>query len=275
MELPNLGQQCTKSDCKQLDFLPFECANCSLIFCKQHFGPESHDCEKRPNNTVTVKKRNEDVYMCSVDGCSKTELAPIRCSRCEVQVCLTHRAEQDHACSKYAPPKDRMVKTREVVDCITKKNAAAAEAAPPQAKLHRNPKAQRMAAKVQLMRLKQKSNGDQSLPPEERIYLRVILPKGGKTPSAGAFVSRRWSMGRVIDAMASSSGVQNRNNVAGTKKLRLFRLQDGHNLSLELEKQLSQLVEGEQLFNGDSVVLEYVDEDLVARDLDPKEYAAT
>ena len=272
MELPHLGKHCFVSDCGQLDFLPFECTHCSLTFCKEHFGLESHDCEKKPNNTVTVKRRNEDVYMCTVAGCSKTELAPIRCSRCEVQVCLSHRAEQDHACSKFELPKERMVKTREVVESIVKKNDVEADS---KTKLHRNPKAQRMAAKVQLMKLKQKSKGDQSLPSEERIYFRVILPKDGKTaPAAGAFVSRKWSMGRVIDALASSCGVQNRNNVAGTKKLRLFRFQDGHNLSLELERPLVQLVEGEQVFNGDSVVLEYMDEELVSGDINPREYTA-
>ena len=272
MELPDLGKHCFVSHCKQLDFLPFECIHCLMTFCKDHFGLESHDCEKKPNNTVTEKRRNEDVYMCSVDGCRKTELAPIRCSRCDVQVCLAHRAEQDHACSKFELPKERMVKTREVVESIAKKNDGEAVS---KTKLHRNPKAQRMAAKVQLMKLKQKSKGEQSLPQEERIYLRVILPRESKTsPAVGAFVSRKWSMGRVIDALASSCGVQNRNNVAGTKKLRVFRFQDGHNLSLELEKPMEQLVEGEQVFNGDSVVLEYMDEERVSEDINPKEYTA-
>ena len=274
MELPDLGKHCFVSDCKQLDFLPFECTYCSMTFCKEHFGLESHGCEKKPNNTVTEKRRNEDVYMCSVNGCCKTELAPIRCSRCDVQVCLSHRAEQDHACSKFELPKERMVKTREVVETIAKKNEEGREAASNKAKLHRNPKAQRMAAKVQLMKLKQKSKGDQSLPAEERIYFRVILPKGGKGgPPVGAFVSRKWSMGRVIDALASSCGVQNRNNVTGAKKLRVFRFQDGHNLCTELEKPIEQFVEGEQVFNGDSVVLEYMDEELVSEDINPKEYA--
>ena len=273
MELPSLGQHCFVSECRQLDFLPFVCAYCAMTFCKEHFGLESHDCEKRPDNTVTEKRRNEDVYMCSVDGCRKTELAPIRCSRCGVQICLSHRAEQDHACSEYEPPKERMVKTREVVESIAMRNDAGA---PSKTKLHRNPKAQRMAAKVQLMKLKQRSKGDQSLPAEERIYLRVIPPKkGGKAaaPPVGAFVSRKWSMGRVIDALASSCGVENRNNVAGSKKLRLFRFQDGQNLCLELEKAIERFVEGEQVFNGDSVVLEYKDEELVSEDINPKEYS--
>jgi hypothetical protein len=87
-ELPSLGKHCSSPDCNQLDFLPLDCAHCKEIFCKEHFPANAHGCTKIPNNTVTVKKKNTDVYSCSVPGCVMTELAPITCSRCQMQVLL-------------------------------------------------------------------------------------------------------------------------------------------------------------------------------------------
>lgn len=45
MEFPELGQRCSLQDCKQLDFLPFTCANCQQVFCKNHYITSAHDCK--------------------------------------------------------------------------------------------------------------------------------------------------------------------------------------------------------------------------------------
>lgn len=45
MEFPNLGQQCSWRECKQLDFLPVTCDNCRQIFCKEHYLTSAHDCK--------------------------------------------------------------------------------------------------------------------------------------------------------------------------------------------------------------------------------------
>ena len=66
-----------------------------------------------------------------------------------------------------------MQKTKELVDdIVAKQKVKEAEKAP---KVLRNAKAQRMAAKVQLMKLKMKSDGTLQLPQEERIYFKVEL----------------------------------------------------------------------------------------------------
>ena len=116
-----------------------------------------------------------------------------------------------------------------------------------------------MAAKVQLMKLKMRAKGVQSLPQDERVYLKVLLPREShKGQSSEVFVSKLWSMGRVVDAVAELSKVPNKNNVSGAAKLRLFRFQDGLHLTEDFEKTVAAFVEAEELFNGDSVILEYV-----------------
>jgi len=52
----------------------------------------------------------------------------------------------------------------------------------------RSVKAQKTAAKVQLMKLKMKSKGDSGLPQEERVYLLVTLPKTLQKQPQGAWV---------------------------------------------------------------------------------------
>ena len=67
-------------------------------------------------------------------------------------------------------------------------------------------------------------------------------------------------MGRVVDSLASHLGVDNRNNVAGADKLLLFRIGDGVSLCGDMSESVECLLQREELFNGDSVVLDYVAE---------------
>ena len=67
-----------------------------------------------------------------------------------------------------------MQKTKELVNDIVAQQKAKEAEKPP--KVPRNAKAQKMAAKVQLMKLKMKSNGTLQLPQEERIYFKVANP---------------------------------------------------------------------------------------------------
>ena len=67
-------------------------------------------------------------------------------------------------------------------------------------------------------------------------------------------------MGRVVDSLAAHLGVDNRNNVAGADKLLIFRIGDGVSLCGDMSESLESLLQREEMFNGDSVVLEYVGE---------------
>ena len=54
-------------------------------------------------------------YFCSVAGCKKSELAPVQCNFCSVQICLSHRHQQDHHCPQYSPPEKTMTATKAVI----------------------------------------------------------------------------------------------------------------------------------------------------------------
>ena len=84
---------------------------------------------------------------------------------------LFGRHQQDHDCPKLVLPQKSMTATKAVVDEIL----SSAPAPPKTEKKVRSVKAQKTAAKVQLMKLKMKSIGDKSLPQEERIYFLVSI----------------------------------------------------------------------------------------------------
>jgi len=147
-----------------------------------------------------------------------------------------------------------MSATRTLVQNIVNKSPAPL---PGKKKKKMSKAAQKTAAKVQLMKLKQKSVGMAGIPQTERVHFLVESPSG---KSVGCWVSRTWSMGRVVDSVADSTGTENRNNMAGEKRLKIFRTSDGKGLCGKMEKRLEELVTHEEVFDGDSLLLQYVEE---------------
>lgn len=135
MEFPELGNNCSKSSCKMLDFLPVKCDACRQIFCKDHFQYQNHGCTEALskdcqvpvcplcNSPVPSKrgdlpdvavsshidrdcqsdpaqaKRKAYVNRCSLKGCKQKELIPLKCTYCSLNHCLKHRFPDDHNCA--------------------------------------------------------------------------------------------------------------------------------------------------------------------------------
>ena len=140
-----------------------------------------------------------------------------------------------------------MTQTAALVQQIQQKNA---EKKP----IRQGVKSDKLAAKVQLMKLKQHSKGLAELPAEERIYFLVALPSGKKEESV--FVSKLWSVGKCIDSIASSFQVANHNNISNKPQLNLFSSR-GDCFSDKKDVTIKELVESEVIFNGQSVTLKY------------------
>lgn len=247
MEFPSLGQRCHMADCQQLDFLPISCAHCNLVFCREHFQPFVHSCPHEPTAQKNVGESASEVYMCSLPNCSLKELIQMPCTHCMLHFCLQHRHQVDHQCTKLEAPKETMVQTAELVKQIQMKHSGK--------KSSQGAKSEKLAAKVQLMKLKQNSVGEKQLPADERVYFSVQTP----TQVASVFVSKLWSLGKCIDFIASATGISNFNNVAGKPHLNLFTA-SGDLLSERKDALLSELFDKEMVFNGQSVVLKYVDQ---------------
>uniref|UniRef100_A0A023FGY2 AN1-type domain-containing protein n=1 Tax=Amblyomma cajennense TaxID=34607 RepID=A0A023FGY2_AMBCJ len=135
MEFPELGQHCSESSCKRLDFLPVKCDACGKIYCKDHFQYRHHGCTVGISKDVQVPvcplcncpvpsrrgdlpdvavsshidrecqsdpaqaKRKAYVNRCSVKGCKQKELIPVNCRHCSLNHCLKHRYPDEHNCT--------------------------------------------------------------------------------------------------------------------------------------------------------------------------------
>ncbi|XP_055959014.1 AN1-type zinc finger protein 2A [Patella vulgata] len=137
MELPHLGEHCSDSSCKRLDFLPMTCDACQKTFCGDHVTYSSHNCTEsykkdnqvpacplcsapipvKPGETPDIvvgrhidtdcqsdpAKEKRQVYTnkCSAKGCKNKELIPVICEKCRKNFCLRHRHELDHSCKGF------------------------------------------------------------------------------------------------------------------------------------------------------------------------------
>jgi len=138
LEFESIGAHCDLSECKQHDFLPFKCSSCGGTFCLDHRTFDAHGCKKGNikdaqaifcplcNQNVPVKPGEDPNHQldehiekgcpppskarvngCSVKGCKKKELMPIKCAKCRQNYCLRHRLEMDHNCTGAPPPKSK------------------------------------------------------------------------------------------------------------------------------------------------------------------------
>lgn len=92
MEFPQLGENCAVADCKQIDFLPFVCSHCSVVFCKNHFQAFSHNCpkcvDKYVENPAESTLKN---FKCSQESCEESSPVEIACVECKKHYCVGHR----------------------------------------------------------------------------------------------------------------------------------------------------------------------------------------
>lgn len=123
------------------------------------------------------------------------------------------------------------------------------------------PEKRRMAQQIRLMKLKGKALGDNKIPTNDRVYFSVHQPmKNNHTfPAVPLFTSKTWTVGRTIDLFAVRLKIENRNDKSNTPKLRLFKLEDGNHLSNQMDCVIGCMVNDGLVFNGDSLILHYVD----------------
>ncbi|XP_074243054.1 AN1-type zinc finger protein 1 isoform X4 [Saimiri boliviensis] len=215
----DIGQRCQVEHCRQRDFLPFICGDCSGIFCLEHRSRESHGCPEVTAINERPKTDQHTSYPCSFKDCAERELVAVICPYCEKNFCLRHRHQSDHECEKLEIPKPRMAATQKLVkDIIDSKTEETAS------KRRKGAKNSKTAAKVALMKLKMHADGDKSLPQTERIYFQVFLPKGSKEKSKPMFFCHRWSIGKAIDFAASLASLKNDNNKLTAKRQALAML---------------------------------------------------
>jgi hypothetical protein len=118
-----------------------------------------------------------------------------------------------------------------------------------------------MAQQIRLMKLKGKALGDNKIPINDRVYFTIHSPMKDNNAISVVplFTSKTWTVGRTIDLFAVRLKIENRNDKSNTPKLRLFKLEDGEHLSNQMDRVIGRMVTDGLLFNGDSLILHYVD----------------
>ena len=253
-ELPHLGKHCSHVECKRLDFLSIGCTGCAQAFCKDHFAFDNHNCSRQFLKEAPKKElcsdNSERSFRCSLPDCSNSELTPVTCPFCEANFCLQHRHQPDHNCKNLETKPDRMQQTKQHVQDILNKPNNDHKAST------KGRKSKAMAAKVALMKIKQKAVGDKGLPDSERVYMNIIVPAKYKSLIKPVFVSKQWSVGKSIDDIASRLKLENRNNDTTAEKLKLLDPETKD--AFLFERVVSELLSEESLFNGGTLLLEYM-----------------
>nr|XP_022902171.1 AN1-type zinc finger protein 1-like [Onthophagus taurus] len=256
MEFPSVGKQCDSSDCKQLDFLPLTC-KCGHRFCPEHFKIHLETCETNVSNVVDELTRIKDVYQCSQIGCNKTSLVKFFCEKCNKNFCIEHRhiecsydlGKAEEFRNKNEEVKKQFENAKILVNKQIDENIA-------KAKLKG-----KNTQKIQLMRLKGKAVGLNSIPSVDRVYFNITHPKITPEKTTAIFVSKTWTLGRVIDAIADEIKITNKNNQANVLKLRLFKKETGETVSSIMSKKLEDLLKADEIVDGEELLIEYVSED--------------
>ncbi|KAI9330437.1 hypothetical protein BDR26DRAFT_871551 [Obelidium mucronatum] len=140
MELYQVGKQCARPDCKQLDYLPYHCQLCASDYCAEHKDFKDHlgcsppssatpskcpECHQPVNGTSIYRSEAENdeiVQMhiqngcltlqqearikkqakrCAAQGCRKDYL--VGCNGCKGMYCVAHRVRETHGCGTGIP----------------------------------------------------------------------------------------------------------------------------------------------------------------------------
>ncbi|XP_026488179.2 AN1-type zinc finger protein 1-like [Vanessa tameamea] len=291
MEFPSLGEHCQNSTCNQVDFLPLQC-KCGMVFCRVHFTEHcvSGDCELAPKPRDINLQSDDQIYRCSESGCRKGNLHEMLCNKCHKHYCIEHRfhpscpeIDDETMAAKIeqfeAPRRQFQEANKHLQDKITENIRKALQSS---AKV-------KTASKIHLMRIKQKALGPKSVSTADRVYFAIKKPANYQAKNVKiisdidnimqiesvtldpdlkdtvpVFISTKWSLGRAIDSICDSCNIKNENNKMGDTKLRLFRQLDGYCISpLKMDVNISELLSTEVLLEGDKLVIEYIDSDVI------------
>ncbi|XP_012270577.1 AN1-type zinc finger protein 1 [Orussus abietinus] len=264
MEFPEVGTHCGFVTCGCLDFLPFTCSFCKVVFCKEHIQPAQHSCSSchdnvTPSSSTLLLSVNEKPlnYLCGFPSCRETSSIEMQCEKCHSHFCISHRYHQCYEINpdarlkelrKWQVPKEEYAKAKAIVDReIT----------------NRLKKSKNMATanKVQLMRIKGKATGNSKIPTSDRRYflayppINGLIPKNVERPKA-VFVDIHWTLGRTVDFLVKSLKLHNIES-SNTEKLQIFHHNTGHPVCERLDVTLVELFENNDLIDGETIILEY------------------
>ncbi|CAG8500238.1 1496_t:CDS:2 [Ambispora leptoticha] len=182
------------------------------------------------------------------------------CDGCGEMFCLKHRYPASHQCSSLNVASEAKAKRRAKAEEIKAQYLRASKAAVVNSKskttstksslvnLTTNPineKPKKKSSKiVEVMKLKAKAQGDQSIPHDSRVYLYVHFPRDSNVSTKPLFFNKNWTIGKVLDRIAIAGKISNTNNrltFGDPNFLLLYNKETGQ--LLEMDKKLGDLIE--------------------------------
>lgn len=267
--------KCGVQGCATVDFLPFVCDGCQGRYCVEHRRCEQHSCARPvsvdrvklscplclqlvpcppgsdPNaavdshisrgcqTTAAAAGAGASAFArgaaaCALAGCRESRggaaAVAVPCGRCRKTFCLKHRLERDHNCSALASSVATAAAAKSEEDWLKSFGSQSA-------KFKNAPGS---------------AVGDAKIPESDRFLLAVNFPQALQRPPMYAFVSSKWSAGKVLDSLCTLGKVPNQNNEAGCEqKLRLFTLKGRKLENMQVIGSCADLP------SGSTVILEY------------------
>ncbi|TPX48318.1 hypothetical protein SeMB42_g03043 [Synchytrium endobioticum] len=261
--LMEIGVQCSKPSCQQLDFLPFGCSACGLIYCLDHRFHEAHNCSKWSANVDKVqvvcsgcgkmladesnslsddelRKKHSDSacrdYVsrlktrktaCGYRGCTSMQesVFAVACPKCRDMFCLKHRHPSTHDCRGIvAEQQAKEAKSKTAREFVESKIPSQASS-----RVATNTKKPaKYNLTVELMKMRMNSQGDSSIPITLRVYLRVFFPLESSMKASNYFFDKTWTVGRLVDKLADIAKLENVNNTHDSSRhLFIFQAETG------------------------------------------------
>lgn len=229
----DIGKHCSK--CHRIDFLPFQCEFCKLVFCGDHRKLEQHQCPGLQDKPI---RRSA-----SPEGPTAASLFPNRDNdRIKINQLLKD-------------PKPTTLKEKSTAVMKLTKFLHLQ-------KLKRQSKTSLFSKKtspiVELQSLKKVSKGDVKIKPEDRIYIWCLYLKhedfekiDSLKDRKGIFINKNWSIGKILDYISDQLSIINKNNQVDdpNERLNIFKIVKDQP---ELIKNSSK---GKDLKNGETLYL--------------------
>lgn len=199
-DLTTIGQHCSFESCNRLDFLPVKCELCHLNYCKEHYSFSSHNCtkyqEKNEQNLTKISGNCRiNFYNCTFEDCKQREMVEVICEFCTKRLCMKHRLQIDHTCSKLEsnltnlkPKSTKKEFNFELKQNVSEKNMP-------------------LAAKLNLMKLKQSAVGPPGLPEQSKFFCFVIQ-NSIESVKKPFFFSNKWPIGKCIEFLAEKLKIE-------------------------------------------------------------------
>jgi hypothetical protein len=176
---------------------------------------------------------------CNFQSCrNPNNYEVVRCSKCQVRFCLTHRQTTSHSCPNIdGPPRARRQNAAASRLLAKIQDQKAQKAKARESKTKRRPK---KAITKRPLRSRPPW-GDPKILSSDRFHLEIHFPvkpydprRANEYESCSMWFNKNHTVGRVLDSVCRHTNIENRNNQAGQPKLQVFHNRTGGQLPYDI-----------------------------------------